>query len=130
MIPQRWKPFTQLVLARIREFYREPEVLFWVYGFPLLLAVGLGIAFAGREPEPPEVDVQDGPGATDIKSILEREKFDVEVRSKDDCEDRLVKGNSALYLVAQGNDVEYHYDRTRSDGVLARYWVDAAFLRA
>ena len=51
MVPPRWRPFVQLVVARVREFYREPEVLFWVYGFPLLLAVGLGIAFAGSEPQ-------------------------------------------------------------------------------
>ncbi len=34
-------PFQQLFLARMREFYRQPEVVFWVFGFPILLAVGL-----------------------------------------------------------------------------------------
>ena len=43
----RWNAFTQLVLTRFREFFREPEVVFWVYGFPLILAVGLGLAFSG-----------------------------------------------------------------------------------
>ena len=51
-------PLLQLFLARLREFYREPIAIFWVYGFPLILAVGLGIAFSSREPEPPAVDVQ------------------------------------------------------------------------
>src|SRR5437763_15710162 len=109
MIPQRWLPFTQLVLARIREFYREPEVLFWVYGFPLLLAVGLGIAFAGREPERPVVDVQEGPRAAEIEKILATEKFDVEVHPKTECEDRLVKGKTSLFLVAPASEVEYHF---------------------
>src|SRR5262249_49912710 len=54
----RWHPFGQLVLARLREFYREPEAVFWVYGFPLILAVGLGIAFSSKKPEPPDVDIQ------------------------------------------------------------------------
>ena len=44
----RWHPLGQMVLARLREFYREPEAIFWVYCFPLLLAVVLGLAFAGR----------------------------------------------------------------------------------
>src|SRR5437899_3288675 len=57
----RWQPLLQLFLARLREFYREPEVVFWVYGFPVLLAVGLGIAFSGREPAPPTVDVAEVP---------------------------------------------------------------------
>src|ERR1700754_2076552 len=38
-------PLVQLTLVRFREFLREPEALFWVFGFPLLLAAGLGLAF-------------------------------------------------------------------------------------
>src|SRR5919198_43093 len=49
----RWRAFGQLYLARLREFVREPEVLFWVYGFPVLLAVGLGVAFKPSKPDPP-----------------------------------------------------------------------------
>ncbi len=41
-------PLKELSLARLREFLREPEAVFWTYGFPLLLAVGLGIAPTGR----------------------------------------------------------------------------------
>ena len=133
MIPHRWQPFTQLVLARIREFYREPEVLFWVYGFPLLLAVGLGIAFAGREPQRPDVDVQEGPGAEDVKKILDVEKFTVEIHPKDECEKRVITGKTVLYIVPRGNKVEeYVFDPTRVDRepILARYWAEAALRRA
>jgi len=45
-------PLYHLTLARVREAVREPGVLFWVFGFPILLAVGLGLAFRGRGPEP------------------------------------------------------------------------------
>ena len=38
-------PLFQLTLARLREFYREPDAVFWVFGFPLVLAFALGIAF-------------------------------------------------------------------------------------
>ena len=31
---KRYWPLGQLILARLREFYREPEVIFWVYGSP------------------------------------------------------------------------------------------------
>ena len=41
----RYNPLVQLTLARIREFVREPEALFWVFVFPVLLAFVLGIAF-------------------------------------------------------------------------------------
>ena len=35
----------QLILVQFRGFYREPGVLFWAIGFPILMAWGLGIAF-------------------------------------------------------------------------------------
>src|SRR4029453_5718263 len=44
-------PLWHLTLARFREFYREPAALFWVYGFPLILAFTLGLAF-GERPVP------------------------------------------------------------------------------
>lgn len=48
---RRYWPLGQLVLARVREFYREPEALFWVYGFPILIVVALGIAFRNKKQE-------------------------------------------------------------------------------
>ncbi|HXI20797.1 MAG TPA: hypothetical protein VNH46_06910, partial [Gemmatimonadales bacterium] len=45
----------QLILVRFREFFREPETVFWVYVFPILLATGLGIAF--RSQPAPRADV-------------------------------------------------------------------------
>src|ERR1700722_16221484 len=41
-------PLVQLTLVRFLEFIREPEALFWVFAFPVLLAAGLGIAFRNR----------------------------------------------------------------------------------
>ncbi len=50
-------PLAELVKSRLREFLREPGYVFWVFGFPLLLAVGLGIAFREKAPELPRVAV-------------------------------------------------------------------------
>src|SRR5258708_11336831 len=44
-------PLVQLTLVRFYEFIREPEALFWVFAFPILLAAGLGIAFRNRPAE-------------------------------------------------------------------------------
>ncbi len=129
MVPLRWRPFVQLIVARVREFYREPEVLFWVYGFPLILAIGLGIAFSGREPEKPAVDVQEGPEAASYVELLQADGFAVETQNAKACNDRLVKGKTALYLRLQRGKLEYVYDPMRSESVLARYWVEAALLR-
>ena len=44
----RWSGFAHLLGARLLEMKREPEVIFWVFGFPILLALGLGIAFRNK----------------------------------------------------------------------------------
>src|SRR5262245_38919171 len=68
---RRYWPLGQLVLARIREFYREPEAVFWVYGFPIMTVVALGIAFRNRPPEQTRFDLdRDRPGAAAIVSAL------------------------------------------------------------
>ena len=56
-------PLWQLTLARWRSFYREPSAVFWTFGFPILLAMALGLAFRNKPPEPVAVCIQDGPGA-------------------------------------------------------------------
>ena len=38
----------QLVATRFKLFFREPEAVFWIFVFPLLLALGLSIAFRNR----------------------------------------------------------------------------------
>ncbi len=41
-------PFLSLIAARVREFRREPAAIFWVYVFPLILVVALGVAFRNK----------------------------------------------------------------------------------
>ncbi len=130
---QRWHAFSQLILARIREFYREPETIFWVYGFPLILAVGLGIAFANTEPQAPVVDVQDQPDherAQELKNQLLKHKLKAEVYSEKECNARRRRGQSSLTLiVAADGKLGFEFDPTRAEGELARRWVEAALLR-
>jgi ABC transporter DrrB family efflux protein len=128
----RWHQFTQLLLSRFREFYREPEVLFWVYGFPVLLAVGLGIAFWNRKPDPPQVDIQSDVSSTEAQGLqkaLENENVKVEVHPSEECQRRLEIGQSALYIVPKAGQYEYVYDETRTEGREARFQVDAVIQR-
>lgn len=137
MIPQRWQPLSQLVAARVREFMREPEVIFWVYGFPLVLAVGLGFGLSNKETAPPRVDVQDTPDRARAEEIahqlsderLGKEKLPVKLLSAQECAHRLENGNTDLYLIVHANEIEYVYDRKIDDAVKARYWVEAILCR-
>ena len=64
-------PLAELTLARMREFVREPEAIFWVFVFPVLLALALGVAFRNRPPERLRIGVDDRlPDAREIVGIL------------------------------------------------------------
>jgi ABC-type multidrug transport system permease subunit len=123
-------PFVLLFLARMREFVREPEVLFWVFGFPVALAIGLGIAFREERPEVAAVAVLAGDAAADVVAKLPADAgFDVQVLDADAAALALRLGRVAL-VVEPGDPVTYRYDPVRPDGKPTRERVDAALQRA
>ncbi len=123
-------PFRELIKARIREFLREPETIFWVYAFPVLLVIGLGIAFSNRPAEKVFVDIQVNDAAEEAAGNLsENPVFVVTIRPKQQCMERLRLGKSTL-VVIPGDKMEYVYDPTRPESVLARQQVDDALQRA
>ena len=123
-------PLGQLTLARMREFYREPEAIFWVFGFPIVLAFALGIAFRNRGPGELRVGVAPGPGDSSIAAVLDHSPA-LAARVLDPAEARaaLRAGRIAL-LVAPGEPVVYRYDSTRTESRLARLEVDEVLQRA
>jgi ABC-type multidrug transport system permease subunit len=132
MIFQRWSPLLHLIEARIREFFREPEVIFWVYGFPIILAVTLGWAFRGKLPEPPQVDVQETPDKARAEMLAKKmtaHEIKAEVLPGDECERRLSRGKTVLYLIPNAGEIEYVFDPANSESVRARFWVEAVLAR-
>jgi ABC-type multidrug transport system permease subunit len=118
----------QLTLVRFREFVREPEALFWVFVFPLLLAAGLGIAFRNR---PPDV-LMIAATSPELASTLRQEKLlDVQQLDAHAAREALRTGRVALLVVpGQGGAVEYEFDDTNPDGRTARLLADRAIQRA
>ena len=55
-------PLVEITRVKFLEFIREPEAIFWVLVFPVLLSLALGIAFRAKEPAPLAVAVCAGPG--------------------------------------------------------------------
>ena len=131
----RWAehPLVQLTRVRYREFFREPEAVFWVFIFPVLLAAGLGIAFRNRAPERTLVGlVADQPAAEKLAAALQPEKeLKVLLLSDSAGADALRTGDVAL-LVAPlpAGGVEYRYDDTRPESRTGRLLVDDALQRA
>src|SRR5206468_10456066 len=111
----RRSPLWELTLCRFREFAREPEVIFWVFGFPILLAVGLGIAFRNKPPDVIAVGVIEGEGADGAEgALLAKGGFQVERGTAEAESARLRLGKLSL-LVLPGNPVEYRFDPTRPE---------------
>src|ERR1700686_4296150 len=67
----RWAGYRHLLLARMLELKREPEVVFWVFVFPLLLATGLGIAFRNKPGDAVPVAIVAGAGAQETQTLLQ-----------------------------------------------------------
>jgi len=123
-------PLFQLLVARLREFYREPEALFWVYGFPLIMALGLGIAFWNRKPEALRVDVEEGPHAEEAKRSLAEADILADIRSEAECrEDRRIGKVPLFVRFLSDGSWQFVYDESQSDAVSARYQVDDALVR-
>src|SRR6202163_2640895 len=68
----RWSGYSHLLMARLLELKREPEVVFWVFVFPLLLALGLGIAFRNKPADAVRVAIVEGTGSQDAEALLVR----------------------------------------------------------
>src|SRR6266700_1622199 len=123
-------PLVQLTLARMREFYREPEAIFWVFGFPIVLAFALGIAFRNRGPGELRVAVLRGAGDSVVAAALARAPgLTAAVLDSAEARLQLRTGRVAL-LVVPGDPVVYRYDSTRTESWLARLEADEVVQRA
>jgi len=67
----RWSGFRHLLGARMLELVREKEVVFWVFVFPLLLALGLGFAFRNKPADRTTIAILAGPSAVHIQELIQ-----------------------------------------------------------
>jgi len=118
----------QLILARVREFTREPEAVFWAVFFPVLLTTALGIAFGGSSvPALPVVT-----SSPEVARVLHDEPgVAVSLLDEPAARDALLNGKAALFAHANADgSVIYQYDDTNPDGRAARLLTDRAVQRA
>ena len=129
----RWEGYGQLLLARLKEMYREPEVIFWVFAFPILLALGLGIAFRNKPADTSRVAVVAGPEAVRVAEILSPAAggaVRAEVLPAAEAFNQFRLGKYDLVVTPEGGGYEYRYDPARPESVLARNIADDALQAA
>jgi ABC-type multidrug transport system permease subunit len=123
-------PLTELTRARVLELVREPEAVFWVFVFPILLAAILGLAFRSRPPDAIPVAVVSGPSAEARAAALAAGgDLQPSVSSEADARQALARGRVVL-VVSADDPPSYSYDPTQPESRAARLAVDAALQRA
>ena len=132
---ERFLPFWELVRSRLLEFFREPEVIFWVYGFPILMVLSLGIAYREQPVPQPRVDVADGPAAADNVAALSAADSGLTagVLPGPAALERLRTGRADLVIESVREPLRtlrYHFDPARPESMLARDRAHHALERA
>jgi ABC-type multidrug transport system permease subunit len=123
-------PLVELTLARVRELIREPEAVFWVFVFPILLTAILGVAFRSRPPAALPVAVIAGPHAESrVAALKSGSDLDPTVLSEAEARQALARGRVVL-VVSAGDPPSYGFDPTQPESRAARLAVDAALQRS
>jgi ABC-type multidrug transport system permease subunit len=132
-LPWRERSLPQLTLVRFREFIREPEAVFWTFLFPVVLAIGLGIAFRNKPADVIAIGVVAGsPSGDSLAAQLSRASgLKTAVLADDAAALRALRtGEVALVASKTASGVQYRFDDTRPEGRTARFLVDDAVQRA
>jgi ABC-2 type transport system permease protein len=117
----------QLTMVRFRLFIREPEAIFWIFVFPILLAVGLGIAFRNR---PADV-LQVGATTGQLTHALAADKgLTATTMNEADGTRALATGSILLLAVQTPDGISYKFDETNPDARTARMVADRAIQTA
>jgi ABC-type multidrug transport system permease subunit len=129
---RRPHPIVELTLMRLRDMWREPGVLFWTFGFPVVLSIALGIAFRARGPDPVVVGAL--PGLTpEVHQALAAAQVRVKDLPAVEAERELRAGRVQLVLVPPATPAAplgYRYDPARAEARTARGAVNLALQRA
>jgi ABC-2 type transport system permease protein len=131
-------PLVELTRARLLEFVREPEAVFWVFIFPVLLAVALGIAFRTKPAERLNAAiVRTNPAVERLATLLAGSSdLTVSVVTPEEAARALRSGKVDVVVEGASPDnggplaVTYRYDTTRPEGRAARLAADDTLQRA
>ena len=129
----RWAGYRHLLMARMLELKREPEVIFWVFMFPILLALGLGIAFRNKPGDAASIAIV--AGAEDAQKLLaqspQHASFKIQIQNEAEALKGFRLGKYDLVIEPDANGAfRYRYDPARPESVLARAEVNDALQAA
>lgn len=131
----RWAGYRNLLMARMAELRREPEVIFWIFLFPILLAFGLGIAFRSKPPDTISVAIEQGAGAQKALQLLEQSpehaRIKAAIADAPAALDGFRLGKYELVIEPKPDGgFGFRFDPMRPESVLAKTEIDNALQTA
>ncbi len=126
MAEQKLIPLVELVKARLREFYREPAIVFWVFVFPLLMALGLGAAFRSKETPTPAVAVvvEAGEAPHELEqALLKSDRVEAKALTRSAAEKQLARTKVDL-VIDVTKEAEFYFDPKQESGPVAKMIAD------
>lgn len=132
MAEQKLHPLVELVKARLREFYREPAIVFWVFVFPLLMAVGLGVAFRSKERLIPivAVVVEKGEAPHQLeRSLLSSDRVKAKQFTLAEAKEQLSRTKVDIVINVE-NEAEFLFDPKQESGPAAKLIADKVLQEA
>jgi ABC-2 type transport system permease protein len=135
-IPESRHALWELTVSRIKEAARDPMALFWTFGFPIFLAVVLGLAFRSTPVAPSPIGFVCSAAADScerVRNELEAKKL-VSVREQPLAEATRALRRSKVDLVLElqpdsgsalgAPRLVFHFDPSRREAQSARLAVD------
>jgi ABC-2 type transport system permease protein len=117
----------QLTWTRVILFLREPEAIFWVVLFPVVLALVLSIAFKDRAVGPARIGVVEGSiSSTSLATLQSAEGIEVVVFQDREAAERKLRSGALAALALAGQPLTVRYDPSRAEAELARLRVEDA----
>jgi ABC-type multidrug transport system permease subunit len=121
--------FVNLLILQIKEFYREPEVLFWSVLFPLSLSAVLGFAFSRQGVKESRVAIVENSYTTahtgitrlqgQVLDSVGNQQIKLEVTPPDQAFLQLKRGEVDLVVQpAESNSLVYHFDPANEEAYL------------
>jgi ABC-type multidrug transport system permease subunit len=114
----------------MREFLREPEAVFWTFGFPIVVSLALALAFPSRANREVVVGLHPGAAGESLRSTLSGGRG-IKVRDvRPEDERRALREGTVNIVVVPTTPPTYRFDPAREESRLARAVVDEALKRA
>ncbi|MHC5026329.1 MAG: ABC transporter permease [Planctomycetota bacterium] len=116
----RFDEIRELTRARFVLFVREPEAIFWVFVFPLVLASVLGFAFRSAGVSPVKIAVVEGDGASALVAALEPDEH-IEIETCTTRDEAYMKLTRAAVdgMVEPGDPPTLTFDVARAEAATA-----------